>query len=157
MSPTTNQEPPISDPVVMIGARTYTVVYDLRAEFKLSEWDLDPRKMMEILWKFEPVKKADGTPEMNENGTPKVALQVSAKSLSYILNLWAACVAHNFSDAGEIAPTGEQWSIRINSDPGAIAIISKALYEAMGKRFRERMQGRPQPVEIREASSSAPN
>jgi hypothetical protein len=156
MSPTTNQEPPISDPVVMLGGKSYTVVYDLRAEFKCSEWDLDPREMMKILWNFQPVINDDGSAMLDgETGKPVLKFEVKGRHLYYTINLFAACVAHNF--VGEVAPTGEQWTIRLNNEPTAIPIITKALYDAMGKRLRERMQGRPQPMVTPEASSSAPN
>ena len=152
----TNGEPPVADPVVMIAGRSYTVVYDLRAEFKCSEWDLDPRDMMKILWNFEPVKDETGHAVLDgTTGQPVLEFVPKGKHLFYTVNLFAACVAHNF--VGEVAPTGEQWASRLEKEQGALAIITRALYDAMGKRFRERMRGRPLPQETLGASSSAPN
>ena len=154
MSPSTNQEPPISDPVVMIGGRAYTVVYDLRAEFKLSEWDISPSEMMARLYKYIPMLNADGTPTLNEEGQALYTPETKGKWLFHILNLFAACVARNFTN--EIAPTGEQWSARIAGEPGTLAIISKAVYDAMGKWLRSRTPASLQP-QTASPSTSAPN
>ena len=142
--------------MVMIGGKSYTVVYDLRAEFKCSEWDLDPRDIMKILWNFQPVVHEDGSPVIDAAGRPATELKLKGKWLFYTINLFAACVAHNFAEAGEVAPTGEQWTVRLDKEQGVLSVIIRALYDAMGKRFRERTQRQPQPG-IVAASSSAPN
>jgi hypothetical protein len=157
MTPTTNQEPPISDPLVMIGGKTYTVVFDLRASYKLSEWDLDPDEVMAVLWNWQAVKDADGNPVKNENGTPKLQLKAGKKWLFYVINLFAACVAHNYAELGEAAPTGDQWTARLAAIENGLGIVSKALYEAMGKHFLARIPRPPQPAVTTEASQPAVN
>lgn len=148
MTPTvhTNQEPPIADPVVTIAGRAYTVIYSLRAEFKCSEWGQDPREMMRILYDVRAEKQEDGTMKMIPSQNPK--------HLFYVLALFSACVAHNF--VGEVAPTPDQWAATFGEDADLVGVCARALYAALGKRLRERMQRLPRPAAaIPEASTTA--
>jgi len=157
MMPTTNQEPPIADPVVTVQGRQYTVVYSFRAEFKCSEWNLNPLELLKVLLNYKPHLLPDGSTELNPDGSVKMVLQPDNRHLFYTYSLFAACVAHNF--VNEIAWTAEQWAEKIGeNDPVLFAQIVTSLYVALGKRLRERNARRPQPAAMTpEVSTSAPN
>ncbi len=117
-------QPPISDPTVTFGGRTYTVVYNVLAEFKCSEWGQDPRTLIAAIF---PRPLVPGEP----------APTADPRAAYYIFQLFAACVAGNF--VGESAPTAEQWALRFGAKmpPGLSEEIGRAVAMAVVKRMRE--------------------
>lgn len=83
--------PPVAYPTVTIGGETFTLKYGFLAEYKISEWGLEIGTVLKCL---SPT-----------NTDPR--------RVSYIFQLFAACVAHNFIDRKEPAPSPEEWAGRI--------------------------------------------
>ena len=140
MTPT-NELPPIADPVLTITGRTFTVAYDLTAQFKLSQWGVDPRRFACLLVADSPDPHAS----------------------YYAMQCWAACVASNY--VGEIAPTGEEWARKLSAagitdDSPEWRALCKATGTALGKRLRATAKRQPQPqtaTATAEASLTAVN
>ncbi len=114
------------------------MAYDLTAQFKLSQWGVDPRRFACLL-------------ETGSNDPQRIY---------YAIQCWAACVASNF--VGELAPTGEQWASKFSAagiDDGSPEWepICAAVGVALGKRLRVVMkrQQKPAAVATPEASTTA--
>jgi len=137
MAPTTNENPPVADPVVTVLGRTYVVAYDMTAQFKLSQWGIDPRR-------FGCLVDPKGT---------------DPQRIFYALNCWAACVASNY--IGELAPNGEQWAqmlskAGIDEESPDWEPMMSAVGVALGKRLRAviKRQAKPAAIPTQEASSN---
>lgn len=87
-----NPTPPIDYPAIVIGGRTLTLKFSLLADFVLDRRGIDTSQIIPIL--------RSGKPGRN--------------SLS--IELFAACVAHNYVEAGEPVPTPEQWCLRLTPE-----------------------------------------
>ena len=130
--------PPIADPLVTIGNRSYSVVFSLRAEFKLSEAGVRLGDALSLIT-FD-----------KEHPDPKATY--------YLFQLWAACVAHNYR-RGEVAPTAEEWTDILGEDFDTLGLMSSAVGQAIAKRAlaRAKKSGTPLPAQIPVPSATAVN
>lgn len=92
MDPVKNPLPPLEPPAVIIGGRTLTLKYSLLADYVLDRRGVDTSQIIPVL--------RSGKPGRN----------------SLIIELFAACVAHNYVEAQEPVPTAEQWCLRLSID-----------------------------------------
>ncbi len=138
MTPTlgSTELPPISDPVVTINGRALSVIYNLMAEFKLSEWGVDPQKA------WMTMQPASDDP----------------RRVYYICNLFAAMVAHNYG-VGEKAPTAEDWIRIFSTDAAYIELTFQAVAQALGKlvqaKLREQSLKQAPPAKLTIESSAS--
>jgi hypothetical protein len=116
----TTDRPPIEYPTVTIGGRTYVVKFSQFAEYLVSKWGYRLSDLVQII-----------VPGSGDN----------PRNLSFIVQLFAACVAHNFS---KFTPpqeplTPEQWMEAFpEDDPDLWANIGKAVGLALVKRLSDR-------------------
>ncbi len=136
MDQTTNT-PPIVYPTVTIGGETLTVKFSLLAEFKLSQAGLQVREVLRAL-----------SPDSTD-----------PRKISFIFELFTACVAQNFVERGERPPTVDEWMLRfdrIEPDPeklnAIMAEVGKAIISAIVKRWPS-----PAPVALRETAAAGEN
>lgn len=131
MSPngvTTNSAPPIPDPTVKIGARTFALRYNFLAEFLLSNWGFD----------FNTIQRNFLAP----TNDPKFPAQAIA--------FFAACVGHEF--AAEVPPrsplTPEQWAIYlpVETQPELLVQIGNACKAAFVKWWEARKKQTAAPM-----------
>jgi hypothetical protein len=88
-TPIAGPTPPLDHPAVVIGGRTLTLKYSLLADYVLDRRGIDTKGIIPTLRSDKPGRN------------------------SLIIELFAACVAHNFVEAGEPVPTPEQWCLRL--------------------------------------------
>ena len=84
--------PPVDHPAVIIGGRALTLKYSLLADYVLDKRGIDTSAIVPTLRSAKPGRNA------------------------LVIELFAACVAHNFVDNQEPIPTPEQWCMRLGSD-----------------------------------------
>ena len=100
--------PPLVYPTVTVGGETYTLKFEIGAEFMLDQMGVQLQQLPAIFG--------------NPKGPGKVAL---------IMKLFTACVANNFVDRGEPAPSAEQWAHQITAED--FKAIAEAIPKAMLK------------------------
>lgn len=91
-TPKNTPTPPLDHPAVVIGGRTFTLKYSLLADFVLDRRGIDTTQII---------------PTLKSN---------KAGRNSLVIELFAACVAHNFVELGEKVPTPEEWCLRLGAD-----------------------------------------
>lgn len=97
--------PPIDHPTVVIGGRSLTLKYSLLADYVLDRRGIDTTQIVATLKSDKPGRK------------------------SLVLELFSACVAHNYVEAGEPVPTTEQWCTRLK--PEQLQELGKKLVAAL--------------------------
>jgi hypothetical protein len=102
MSP---QNPPLEPPTITIGGRTLTLKFSLLSDYVLDKRGIDTAQIVPTLKSGKPGRS------------------------SLIIELFAACVAHNYIEAGEPVPTPEQWCLKV--PPEMIRELGKKLIEAL--------------------------
>lgn len=83
---------PLDPPKVIVGGRELTLKYSLLADYVLDRRGIDTTQILAVLRANKPGRS------------------------SLVIELFAACVAHNFVEAGDPVPTAEQWCLRLNTD-----------------------------------------
>lgn len=92
MADQTTGTPPVEHPVVTLGGRSLSMKYSLLADYILDKRGIDTKQLIPLLTADKPGRAA------------------------LVIDLFAACVAHNFVEAGDPVPTSEQWCTRLSSD-----------------------------------------
>ncbi len=92
MDPTQTPTPPLELPAVVIGGHTFTLKYSLLADFVLDRRGIDTTQIVTVLRSNKPGRN------------------------SLVIELFAACVAHNFVELGEKVPTPEEWCLRLGEN-----------------------------------------
>ncbi len=121
---------PVDYPKVTIGGRVYVVKFGLLAEYMVSKWKLDLKELTSVLF---PKRDGEGKP----------IASTDPANLSYVMQLWAACTAHNFTQAipPQAALTAEEWMAALPEDDlDLIKEIAKAVGIAVVKRLSDRMK-----------------
>lgn len=121
----TTDAPPIAWPTVTIGGRVYVVKFNQLAEYLVSKWGYDLNELLSVIRPAEPGKPRD----------PRI--------LAFILQLWAACTAHNFTTAmpPQKALTAEEWmEILPEDDPQTMGAIGTAVVAAVVKRWSDQQR-----------------
>ena len=89
----TNGLPDVTgSPSIIIGGTTYTLRWSQLAQFELSEAGFSPADMFEAMRKKDP------------------------RALSHTYRLFAAMLAHNFTDKGLPIPDGRHWATVMPND-----------------------------------------
>lgn len=117
--------PPVVYPTVQVGEETYTLKFDIGAQFMLDEMGVNMGQLGAIL--------------SNPRAPGKMAI---------IVKLFAACVAGNFIDVGDAPPTAEQWAHRITTDD------FKAICETLPKAISKAPRPTEVPLRESDAPSS---
>lgn len=84
--------PPLDHPAVIIGGRTLVLKYSLLADYVLDKRGIDTSQIIPTLRGNKPGRN------------------------SLVIELFAACVAHNYVEAGEPVPTPEQWCLTLSAE-----------------------------------------
>lgn len=111
--------PPIAYPTVTIGGRIYVVKFNQFAEYLISLWGYDLKDLLSVI-----------SPTGN-----------NPHRFSYTVQLFAACVAHNFTSAmpPQKALTPEEWmGVMPEDDAELWGNIGKAVGLALVKRWSDR-------------------
>ena len=140
LSPT----PPIQWPRVQIGKQTLEVKWSILAEYILSNWGIDPTEVNRIVFSMKME-----TPEVKDDAgqvTQQARWSVDPRYASKMFELFAACVAHNYTQLAQDPPKAIYWATIIEDDQWLP--LTKAVYEAMGKRrTAARQMMTPAPAE----------
>ena len=88
---------PVTYPTVTVGAEVLTVKVSLLAELIISRTGFSFGQLINSL-----------VPKNNKD----------PRNTAYLFELWAACVAHNYADAGQPVPTADQWAVKIDAATG---------------------------------------
>lgn len=88
---------PVTYPTVKVGAEVLTVKVSLLAELIISRTGFSFGQLINSL-----------VPKNNKD----------PKHTAYFFELWAACVSHNYADAGQAVPTADQWASKVDAVTG---------------------------------------
>lgn len=88
---------PVLHPTVTVGTEVLTVKVSLLAELIISRTGFSFGQLIQSL-----------VPKNNKD----------PKNTAYLFELWAACVAHNYADAGQPIPTADQWAQKVDNITG---------------------------------------
>lgn len=133
---------PIVWPRVTIGKQTLEVKFSMLAEFILSQWGIDTNEIFGVLATLQPGKPA----VVAEDGTvvePAQKAKADPRFTSKIFELFAACVAHNYTQLSQQPPQAIYWASVI--EEGQFPELARSVYEAMGKRRTVAQKTAPAP------------
>ena len=125
---------PIDYPVVTVKGRALVVKCGLLAELQLSRQGIGVSDALKRM----PRKEKPGP--------------VDPRILADMMDLWAACTAENFVEAGEPVPTADQWALRI--PPDQWGECCRAVGTALVKALRLAVQP---PAPAADLASATPN
>lgn len=118
-------------PTVTVGGRIYIVKFNQLAEYLISSWGFELSELLSII-------------RPREENAPN-----NPKQTAYILQLFAACTAHNFTTATprQQPLTVEEWMLILPEDRDIYRQIGSAVVQSVIKTLSERaMKAGPTPT-----------
>jgi len=143
---------PVQYPKVSVGGKTLTVKFNFQAKYLISRWKLSLQEILTTIQRtfarLEAWRSAKAAAEKAEQPFDIPAPADDPEFLSQVIDLFAACVAHNYTALQQEPPTPSYWAGEMQ-DSEWPAVLT-ALLEAMGK-----ASSSPKPVEAQATEQPA--